>query len=202
MATPTLTIVIPTIKGREERLERAECLFHEMTTVPHETITLLDYPSCGLAWQEGGERAKGDYVYMAADDAEPKSVGWELPAIAACDRGVLPAGRVYYPDGRIQSCGEHWEMLDADGEETRFTRVPFMSRAQWEIAQPMLPCHYFTDDWVSWKCAQAGIPSVITYGFDIVHHLAPEGRDEGRMQPDLEMFMRATQGEDVWQESS
>ncbi len=195
--TPRLSIVIPTIGGREQWLRRTVHAYEALTATPFELIVLHDYPACGPAWQAGGEQAAGDYVFMAADDLEPME-GWDAAAIAACERGVLPAPVIYYPDGRVQSCGEWWETLDDDGAETRFTRAPFMSRAQWEIAQPMLPVHYATDNWVSWRCWQAGVPTAVTYGFRLVHHLAPEGRDEGRMAADMAVFEAATRGEDVW----
>lgn len=202
MGAPTLTIVMPTITGREHWLEKALLAFTSLTSVDHEILVEVDHPGCGLAWQAGGERAQGSYIYMAADDVEPME-GWDTAAIEACDRGVLPAPRIYHTDGRLQSCGGSWETLERDGAETRYTRAPFMSREQWEVAQPMLPCHYYTDDWVSWRCRKMGIPSVVTYGYRLIHHLAPEGRNEApRMQTDLDIFRRATEGENVWLESS
>lgn len=193
-----LSIVMPTIRGREQWLARTVAAYEQLTTVEHEILVEHDHPGCGPAWQAGGERAQGDYLFMAADDLEPME-GWDVAAIEACDRGVLPAPLIYHSDGRLQSCGESWEMLEPDGEETMFTRAPFMSRAQMEIAMPFLPVQYGTDNHVSWKCWQAGIPTVVTYGFRLIHHLAAEGRDEGRMAADMEVFAKATQGEDVWQ---
>jgi hypothetical protein len=193
-----LSIVMPTIAGREEWLERTCKAFYALTETPFELLVEVDHPGCGPAWQAGGARAQGDYIFMAADDLEPKARGWETAAMDACDDNLLPAPLIYYPDGRLQSCGEWWETLEGDNEETAFTRAPFMSRAQWEVAQPMLPTHYWTDNWVSWKCWQQQIPTVVTYGFDLIHHLAGEGRNEERMGSDGEIFARATQGEDVW----
>jgi hypothetical protein len=198
---PLLSIVIPTIDGREEWLEQTCKAYYARTTVEFEIIVEENHPACGPAWQAGGEKAVGQYIFMSADDLEPQREGWEHCAMNACDRNTLPAPRIFHTDGRLQSCGESWEMLEPDGEETGFTRAPFMSRAQWEIAQPMLPVHYATDNWVSWRCWREGIPTVVTYGFDLIHHLAPEGRDEGRMGADLEILRRATEGEDVWHES-
>ncbi len=200
-STPTLTIVMPTISGREAWLERATESFAANTHVPVEFIVLTDMPTCGLAWQAGGEQAVGDYIYMAADDVEAMP-GWDVAAIEACDRGVLPAPIVYNPDMGVQSCGERWGDMMPDGAKTQFTRAPFMSRAQWEIAQPMLPVHYYTDNWVSWKCWQAGIPTVVTHGFRLIHHLAKEGRNESRMGSDGCVYMAAVAGEDVWHASS
>jgi hypothetical protein len=199
--TPLLSIVMPTIRGREEWLERTCKAYYALTTTPFEILVEENHPGCGPAWQAGGERAVGDYIFMAADDLEPKARYWETAAIEACKRGELPAPRIYHSDGRLQSCGESWEMLEPDGDETAFTRAPFMSRAQWDVAQPMLPVMYFTDNWVSWRCWQKHIPTVVTYGFDLIHHLAQEGRNEDRMAADGVIFHLATEGEDVWHES-
>jgi hypothetical protein len=198
---PLLSIVMPTIDGREEWLEKTCKAYYALTNTLFEILVEENHPGCGPAWQAGGERAQGDFIFMAADDLEPQHLGWEQAAMDSCKMGRLPAPRIYHTDGRLQSCGESWEMLEPDGEETAFTRAPLMSREQWEIAQPMLPVMYGTDNWVSWKCWQKEIPTVVTYGFDLIHHLAPEGRDEGRMGADLEVLRRATEGEDVWHES-
>lgn len=192
-----LTIVVPTIDGRELWFEKAVASIEKHTTVPYELIVKRNLPGCGPAWQAGGEQASGDYIWMAADDVEVME-GYDVAAIEACDRGVLPAPIIYHTDGRVQSCGTSWEMLEPDGCLTDFTRAPFMSRSQWQIAQPMLPTHYFTDNWVSWKCRQAGVETVVAHGYRMIHHLAPESRDEARMGADGEVFRRAVAGEDVW----
>jgi len=196
-----ISIVMPTIAGREMWLEKALAAIAAHTTIPYELIVRTGFPTCGLAWQSGGEAAKGDHIWMAADDVEVME-GWDVAATQACDRGVLPAPIIYNADMGVQSCGGTWGELEPDGQVTGFTRAPFMSRAQWEIAQPMLPCHYYTDNWISFKCAQAGIPTVVVYGYRMVHHLATEGRIEGRMGADGNVYERATNGEDVWHASS
>jgi len=198
----TVTVVMPTITGREHWLERALRSLDNHTEAEFEVLTYVDRPACGIVWQEGGEAAAGDYIWMGADDVEVLP-GWDTAAISRCDEGALPAPCVYHPDGRLQSCGASWELLEPDGEETEFTRGPFMSRAQWDVIQPMLPTHYWTDNWVSWRGWQASpvIPTVVTWGFRFVHHLAGEGRNEGRMAEEGAVFEAATRGEDVWHAS-
>lgn len=198
MSDPTLSIVIPTISGREEWLERTLRAYADLTTESTEILVELDHPACGPAWQSGGERARGRYIFMAADDLEPKAAGWEQVAMAVCDDDALPAPVIYNTDGSLQSCGGSWGLLEPDGAATDFTRAPFMSREQWELVEPMLPVHYFTDNWVSWRALRHRILTRVVYGFDLVHHLAPEGRNESRMADDMNVFARARHGEDVW----
>lgn len=195
---PALSIVIPTIKGREAWLERTLDAFQRLTESTYEVLVEYDHPGCGPAWQAGGDASLGNYIFTAADDLEPASVGWEQVAMRVCDAGALPAPRIYNSDGTVQSCGGSWGELEPDGRATEFTRAPFMSRAQWMTVQPMLPCHYFTDNWVSWRGQQHGIPTRVAWGFDLIHHLAQEGRNESRMGADMNVFARARQGEDVW----
>lgn len=194
MSAPTLSIVLPTIRGREHWLERTAASYARLTDVDYELLVEHDHPGCGPAWQAGGERARGRYLFMAADDLEPACHGWERAAMAACDRGVLPAPRIYHSDGSLQSCGESWERSELDGQATGFTRAPFMSREQWDAIEPMLDAHYFTDNWVSWRGRQEGYPTVVTYGFDLTHHLAVEGRDDGRLAADHDVFVAAKAG--------
>jgi len=198
---PTLSIVLPSIKGREAWLDKAVGWYETNTGVPHELIVLLDYPGCGPAWQEGGERAIGSYIHFAADDLEPHK-DWEIEAIQLCDRKKLPAPLVLHPDGRIQSCGGSWERTEADGIETEFARCPFSSRSQWNEIQPMIPTHYWTDNYFSERGRRAGYPTIVCHGYRLTHHSAAEGRNEQRMGQDHHIYERALAGEDVWASAS
>lgn len=169
-----LTVVLPTITGREHWLERfkASLVAH---TKDYELIVIPDRPACGIAWQEGIEKSQGDYVALLPDDSEVHA-GWAEAAMETCDRGFLPAPLVLHTDGSIQSCGGTWEALEDDGVPTEFTRLPFMSREQIERIGPMIPTHEFSDNWVSHRGRQEGIETVVCQGYKVTHHLAPEGR--------------------------
>jgi hypothetical protein len=177
-----LSVIVPTITGREHHLDRCKVAYAAHTT-GYELIVVKDEPTCGIAWQAGANLAVGDYLHLSADDLEPKA-GWWQAAVETCDRGSLPAPLVYAADGSVQSCGGSWQQLEPDGAETAFTRVPFMSRDQWAKVGPMIPTHYFTDNWVSFRGAKAGIKTVVNHAYAFTHHHVLEGRNEGRMRAD------------------
>lgn len=196
--TALLSIVIPTIPERERRLARTLKEIARHATLPYEVLVERGHRSCGPGWQAGGKRSRGDYLFFCADDLYPAADGWEVAAGTLCDRNLLPAPLIRSPDGAVESCGGSWQAVEPDGAATSFTRAPFVSRDQWEQLEPMLPCHYFTDTWVSERGRWQGMTTVVCHAFQLVHELAPEGRDDGRLADDAALFERAKQGEDVW----
>jgi hypothetical protein len=188
---PTLSIIVPTVIGRDHWLGRCLTAYRETTRVRYETIVLRDRLTCGVAWQEGGDQAKGDYLHFTADDLEPHP-GWWQAAKACADSGQLPCPRVLNSDGSLQSCGE-WGQEMEEGTATYIARVPFLSREQWNLGGWILPgVQYFGDNWFAVRGKQLGIPTVVCRGMTFTHHYAPEGRHGNeRMQADHETFKRA-----------
>jgi hypothetical protein len=177
-----ISVIVPTIQGREHHLDGCKVAYAAHTE-DYELIVVRDEPTCGIAWQAGADLAVGDYLHFSADDINPRA-GWWQAAIETVGQGDLPAGPVFATDGSLQSCGGSWGELEPDGAETAFTRVPFMSREQWAKVGPMIPTHYFTDNWVTFRGAQAGIRTVVNHGYAFTHHHVMEGRNEGRMAAD------------------
>lgn len=170
-----ISIVVPTVTGREHWLER--CLTAYQTTLrdrDHELIVVKDRPSCGVAWNTGIGRAKGTYIHLSADDLEP--VGdWWVPAMESADRGELPSARILNTDGTLQSCGtDHLE--HEDGEEAVVARVPFATREQFDKIGPMMNEQYMGDYWFSHRGRQCGYRSVVRREYCFFHHYAQEGR--------------------------
>lgn len=189
-----ISIVIPTIAGREEHFERCLAAYKTNTTSDFEIIVERDHPAVGPAWNAGAERAAGDYLHFTADDLEPHP-GWDVPALEAIERGLLPAPRVVNQYGRLDSCGLHGVEME-DWAVVPMSVVPVMSREQWAAIGPVLPIHYFTDNWISWRGAKAGWPTVVRRGFAFTHHWAQHGRGAGmtydeRMTHDRQVFLDA-----------
>lgn len=189
----SLSVVIPTIAGREEHLQRTLRSF-ERTAPEAELIVLQDHPTCGEAWAVGARRARRELLMMAADDLEMLP-GWLEAASAVVFAGMAPAPLIYHSNGLVQSCGGSWEAFEQHGAVTRYSRVPFLRRRWWfDFVEPFpTDMHYYTDDLVSWRLRERGVVPVICHGYRMFHHLAQEGRGAGmsereRMELDFERF--------------
>lgn len=187
MSGPLLTIVVPTVDGREQWLER--CLASYFATTPDDTQILVyrNRATCGIAWNEGIAEAIGAYVHLTADDIEAHP-GWWKPAISATDLGWLPAPRILNGDGSLQSCGDADEQ--PDGTECEIARIPFASRAQLACIGPMAEWQYYGDNWFSHRGRACGYPSIVVRDYLFTHHLAGEGRID-TLAADGERFFKA-----------
>jgi hypothetical protein len=192
-----ISIVIPTIPGREDHYERCARAYAERTLTRFEIITEYDHPTVGRAWQAGAEKATGDYIHLTCDDLEPLA-GWDAAATAMCDLGCLPAPRV--TDARTGALQSRpvWGCDFPDGTECGITVVPFLSREQWEAVQPLCQIHYYSDDWISWRARNKGWPSLMCNGYAFRHHWAQHRRGAGmtegeRMIHDQCLFFEAQQ---------
>jgi hypothetical protein len=184
----TISVVVPTIAGREAWLERCWAAYEAHSGgVELELLVERDHPACGLAWAAGGAVATGDFIHFSADDLEPHE-GWWQAAVVSCERGQLPCPRVLNTDGTLQSCGE-WGQEMPEGSVTYIARVPFLSREQWELGGWIFPEHYYTDNAIAWRGSQLGIDTVVCRECVFTHHFAPEGRlGYDRMEADHAAF--------------
>jgi glycosyltransferase involved in cell wall biosynthesis len=183
-----ISVVIPTITGREYWLGRALEAFEE-----HETIVVKDKPTCGIAWNTGIPQCNGDYILLAADDVEPADPMWIEAGTYWVDKGYLPCARILNSDHSLQSCGDWVQEMDT-GTVCRFARIPFATRAQMETIQPIIETHYFTDVWFSEMGRKHGWPTVVVREFCFYHHYAPEGRLDHRMAPDQREYEKRIRG--------
>ena len=180
-----ISVVIPTITGREEWAERCEAAYRE--TTPHvEIIVVKDEPSCGHAWIEGYRRSTGQYVHFTADDITPR-YNWYHDALAAASAGKVPLADVRGPNG-----SQAWCMAPlGDMGHVRNVLVPFLSRAQLAYGDWLLPIHYGSDDWISYRAVQLGLPLVECPSYILTHWVADEGRDYTRRHGDVKALCDA-----------
>ena len=171
-----ISVIIPTITGREHWLERCVSAYEEsLSPFGQEIIVIKDRPSCGVAWNEGIAQAQGRWIHLSADDLEPVSPSWWMHAVMSADRGELPSARILNTDGTLQSCGtDHHE--HEEGEEAFVARIPFATREQFDRIGPMLNEQYMGDYWFSHRGRQCGYKSVVRRDYCFIHHYAQEGR--------------------------
>lgn len=185
-----VSVVLPTITGREHWLEKAKQSYEEaLKGFSFEFIIPRDCPTVGIAWNAAAQIARGDYLNLSADDIEAHR-GFAPAAMEKVDAGFLPAPRILNTDGSLQSCGD-WETEQEDGETTEFTRLPFLSRKQWDLIGPCIDAHYYTDNYISHRGREHGIETVVARDYLLTHHLAQEGRMEERMEADRQVYLRA-----------
>jgi hypothetical protein len=184
-----ISIIVPTIGGREHYLEGCERAYRE-TTEDFELIVLRDYPTCGKAWNEGLRQAQGDYLHLSADDLEPHEGWWEA-GIKWIERGAIPCPRILNSDGTLQSCGSEASEQET-GSPSDVARVPFFSREMMQHIYPIFDRQYAGDYWITWKARQAGIPTLVVREMCFTHHMASEGRLQ-TLDADWHRFQRVTQ---------
>ncbi len=174
-----ISVVVPTVTGREDHLARCVEAYETRGTQPVEIIVVKDRPTCGLAWIDGAATATGDYVHFTADDLEPHDF-WDAEATLLVDADVVPSPRILGPTGLTEFCGYHHDVELPTGLEVSMrSPVPFLSRAMLAECLPLLPAHYYTDDWVDYRLRRAGHRVVVCRSFGFTHHWAMPGRNAG-----------------------
>ncbi len=175
-----ISVVIPTIKGREKSLAEVVNAYWE-TAPDAEVVIVRDQPSWGHACNRGYEVATGEFIHFGADDLEPLP-GWlddVIPALASHDE--LPAARVlnHSADGAMDNAGD-----GADRALVDFTRVPILTRDQYERIGPWPEFNYVADVWLSRKARTLGIATRIYYSYAFVHHWSSIGRVDSPAEMD------------------
>jgi hypothetical protein len=191
-----VSIVIPTVTGREDHFERCREAYRTRTAAPYEILAELDHATCGLAWQAGAQRATGDYIHLTCDDLEPLA-GWDTAAITCADAGSAPAPKVTDArNGALQS-RPSWGQEFPDGIDTGMSLIPFLTRQMWEAVQPLFTAHYSTDTFISFRAREAGWIPVMCNGYAFLHHWAQvrrganKGSDQIRMVHDEVLYEQA-----------
>jgi hypothetical protein len=178
-----ISIVIPTVTGREDHYERCRAAYVQVAAYDYELLTETDHATCGLAWQAGAMRAAGDYIHFTCDDLEPLP-GWDDAAVRASQAGAVPAPKVTHAEtGELQSWPA-WGCEHADGIDAGFSAIPFLSRTMWEVVQPLFTGHYYCDNFISYRARKQGWPSLFVNGYAFRHHWAQHRRGAGMTQDD------------------
>lgn len=172
-----LSVVVPTISGREESLARCISSYERtLEEVEHEIIVVKDENSWPRACNVGYQRSAGDVIHWTADDLEALP-GWYANIPAALEVDELPAPAVfdYREDGKFANAED-----GADGATTWFTRIPICRRDQAERIGLWPEITYYADIWFSEKARAIGIETRLLYSYRFVHHWSGVGRVDSK----------------------
>lgn len=195
----TISVIVPTIEGREDHFERFKESYAR--TLADDGIKLdlcvgYGLETCGLGWHVAAQEAQGDYLHFTCDDIEPQP-GWGPAGINALGRKIIPAPRmVNAGTGNLESFPQ-WGAEHADGTYAGMSCLPMITREMWEtVVPPLLTCHYFTDNWISYRAAMAGYDAKVINAYGFKHHWADHMRGAGmeygqRLQHDQNLFYQA-----------
>lgn len=185
-----LTIILPTVTGREGSLGRCLTSIAQHCHMDYEVRVVRDRPTCGAAWQAGIDQGKRDgLLWLCADDIRVLP-GFFEPMVEAVERGYCPTAVVLNPDQSIQSCGIneedrlHAPATPTDWEPVRWCTTPFCSWGQWEQIGPMVPWHFSTDRYFSYRAARAGYQTVVRSAARLIHYFDPVRRGAGMSEHD------------------
>jgi hypothetical protein len=182
-----LSVIVPTVDGREEMLE--SCLSSYERTLASESWEVLVYrnkPTCGVAWNEGVKEAKGSFIHLTADDIEAHD-GWFEAGLESLQRGELPAALILHSDGSLQSCGDEHDR--PNGFVTEIPRIPFLTAHLARLIFPISPLHYYSDNLVGDAARRLGWETVVNREYCFTHHLASAGRIDERLMSDYRRYM-------------
>jgi hypothetical protein len=154
-----LSIVLPTIDGRQHELVRTVAMYERLTPVEIEWIVETGHSTCGEAWNAGAKLATGELLHMGADDIEPESEAWLSAASAVLDQGGVPLG--YVREDKVGRFGRD------------FCRVVICKREWW---QDVLPILYYSDNQFDELMRTAGHMPTVAEGFDFYHRRSMVGR--------------------------
>lgn len=182
-----IDLIVPTIKGREESVERCVASFVAVSDEVN-PIVVKDSPTCGEGWITGLRESTADHVALVADDLELVSDTWPECCVEVTERGAIPCPRVFRADGIVESQGGDMNALGhilarhrKNGSPCDFTTVPFLTREQ-SLRIGMIPTQYCCDVWVSYRGRQLGYETELCHGFDLIHYQEQAGRGAGMEQ--------------------
>lgn len=206
---PLLSLVVPTIAGREELLSQTREALREViredfgSGADVELITPEDYPCIGEAWNAGAAQAVGRYLWLGADDVI-LATGSLSAAIEAVDRGIYPSPRILTADGAIHSCGTMGQgaLMGECATDTACVSSPFpmIERDMWARIGPCIPTHYYADDYLAWSATNNGLVVRVIREYEMTHLDGTVGirAMHYRARDDMELWINSVSTDSQW----
>lgn len=182
MSDPLVSILIPTVGGRDELLAQVAAAFRE--TVPGCEVMRVGGHSWGAGLNHLALFAKGSYWLTACDDILPEP-GWFEPARAMVDQGLTPATRYFNLEGQPLRPGTD----DAPhGAPIDWCRSFLLTPAIFEEVGEFMDATWWADIDYSERLSASGRPVTACDGFRFTHLDGPRGwltKAEEKRQHDL-----------------
>lgn len=192
-----VSVVIPTIPGREDLFEQTVAAYREAQSVELEIIAPKGFASIGEAWAAGAAKATGEFVHLSADDVIPSAsaIGAGVRKVSA---GVYPSPRVLNADGTLHSCGTMGGgmLLPEAPTGTPCAASPFpFFRAQHAptLLKDFPPIHYYADDLLGHRARCIGLSVEACREYEFTHLEGTVGRSAvaARSMFDRQTFLEA-----------
>jgi hypothetical protein len=167
------SVVVPTIPGREDSLDLCIKSYEATSPSDIDIVVIEGAPNWPSACNQGYLKAEFDVIHFTADDLEA-TPGWHQEAVEHCvTYNELPAPVVldHSIDGVWNNSND-----GGDGALTHFTRIPLMTRDQYERIGPWPEIPYSSDVWLSMKARTLGIPTRMIHSYRFIHHWSQVGR--------------------------
>lgn len=199
--TPRVSIILPTITGREDLLAVTREAYEQTVQGEAEIIVVRERPTIGEAWNAGAAEAEGEFLLLGADDLVP--VGQAVAeGIEAARAGIYPSPWITRPDGSTEARGSlgGGMLLGAEtpeGTPCNSSPVPLLSRESWRKAGPSIHAHYFADDYLGWAArAKAKLDVQLVGPYQFVHLEGTVGRPavQARAMDDRDLYLRTVTG--------
>ena len=205
--TPRVSIILPTIAGREDLLAVTRDAYSQTIDDEAEIIVVRERSTIGEAWNAGAAEAEGEFLLLGADDLVPFP-GAVAAAIEVAEEmgdaaygGIYPVPWITRPDGSTEARGSMGGGMllgseTPEGTVCNSSPIPFFARSAWAAAGPSIHAHYYADDYLGWRARVVGLDVRLIGAYHFQHLEGTVGRPavQARAMDDRAAFLRAASG--------
>jgi hypothetical protein len=191
----TLTLMIPTIDGREASLERTLASYRAHAGHPYGLVVRLGFPSTGAAWAATLPALQTDLAHLGTDDVTAE-VEWSQQVVNEWqwNAGLAVPLVMGMPGGEIESHGVHGRM-HLERTQVYWCGVPVVPRCCYnDIAGALLEAaldgdiHYFSDNLISDVLRMNGHQQIALPAYRLGHWWEAGGATPDRWHTDEENY--------------
>lgn len=187
----TLTLLVPTVEGRERSLERTMLSYAENSPGVFTQRIVKGYPSIGAAWADTLPTTHTDLAHLTTDDVTAESK-WRREIIKEWDdhRGLAVPLVMRMPGMELESHGRHGAMY-IHRTQVFWCGVPVVPKCCYQAistalltAAPMGDIHYYSDNLTSDVLRMHGHQQIALPSYRLGHWWADGGARSERWATD------------------